>query len=259
MVIDAPGDLPPQGAVLESVPSVPHLLRSGREFFPALIQAIDAAQTEVLLETYIFSEDQTGDQVAHALARAARRGLRVRVVIDGFGTRPVPERFLELWTGSGAQVQVFSPVPVLLTLDRQRLRRLHRKLACIDGEVGFVGGINVLDDLWDPNHGALEHPRLDYAVQVRGHLAHDVRETMVRLWEQVSAPGAIGRNLGVRRSAAPNAADRMQPYRALRRGPASRPARAPCPPDSFCETALRSGVRSSGRTCAPSVRRVARC
>jgi len=207
MVIDAPGDLPPQGAVLESVPSVPHLLRSGREFFPALIQAIDAAQTEVLLETYIFSEDQTGDQVAQALARAARRGLRVRVVIDGFGTRPVPERFLELWTGSGAQVQVFSPVPVLLTLDRQRLRRLHRKLACIDGEVGFVGGINVLDDLWDPNHGALEHPRLDYAVQVRGHLAHDVRETMVRLWEQVSAPGAIGRNLGVRRSAAPNAAE----------------------------------------------------
>jgi cardiolipin synthase len=203
MVIDAPGDLPPQGAVLDSSQGVPDLLKSGREFFPALIGAIDAAHTEVLLETYIFSPDKTGDDVAQALARAARRGLRVRVVIDGFGTRPVPERYLELWTGSGAQVQVFSPVPALLTLDRARLRRLHRKLACIDGEIGFVGGINVLDDLWDPNHGALEYPRLDYAVRVRGRLAAEVRETMVRLWEQVSAPGTIGRNLGVRRSTAP--------------------------------------------------------
>jgi cardiolipin synthase len=199
MVIDAPGDLPPRGAVLDSSQEVPHLLNSGREFFPALIQAIDAAHTEVLLETYIFSPDKTGDDVAQALARAARRGLRVRVVIDGFGTRPVPERYLELWTGSGAQVQVFSPVPALLTLDRARLRRLHRKLACIDGEIGFVGGINVLDDLWDPNHGVLEHPRLDYAVRVRGRLAAEVQETMERLWEQVCAPGAIERNLGVRR------------------------------------------------------------
>jgi len=188
---------------LDSSQGVPDLLKSGREFFPALIGAIDAAHTEVLLETYIFSPDKTGDDVAQALARAARRGLRVRVVIDGFGTRPVPERYLELWTGSGAQVQVFSPVPALLTLDRARLRRLHRKLACIDGEIGFVGGINVLDDLWDPNHGALEYPRLDYAVRVRGRLAAEVRETMVRLWEQVSAPGTIGRNLGVRRSTAP--------------------------------------------------------
>ena len=188
---------------MDSSQGVPDLLKSGREFFPALIGAIDAAHTEVLLETYIFSPDKTGDDVAQALARAARRGLRVRVVIDGFGTRPVPERYLELWTGSGAQVQVFSPVPALLTLDRARLRRLHRKLACIDGEIGFVGGINVLDDLWDPNHGALEYPRLDYAVRVRGRLAAEVRETMVRLWEQVSAPGTIGRNLGVRRSTAP--------------------------------------------------------
>lgn len=212
MVIDAPGDSPPSGAALETGPSVPHLLCSGREFFPALIRAIDAAQTEVLLETYIFSQDPTGEQIAQALARAARRGLRVRVVIDGFGTRPVPEPFLELWTGSGAQVQVFSPVPVLLTLDRQRLRRLHRKLACIDGEVGFVGGINVLDDHWDPNHGALEHPRLDYAVQVSGRLAHEVRQTMLRLWEQVSAPGAIGRNLGVRRSLAGSNAEQASPW-----------------------------------------------
>lgn len=178
---------------------IPQLLRSGREFFPALIAAIEQARTEVLLETYIFSQDATGDRVAQALAQAARRGLIVKVLIDGFGTRPVPEAYVTLWIEAGVQLQIFSPVPALLTLDRERLRRLHRKLACMDGMVGFVGGINVLDDLWDSNHGVLEHPRLDYAVRVGGRLAKDVQQTMVRLWEQVCAPGAIERNLGLRR------------------------------------------------------------
>lgn len=167
---------------------IPQLLRSGREFFPALIAAIEQARTEVLLETYIFSQDATGDRVAQALAQAARRGLIVKVLIDGFGTRPVPEAYVTLWIEAGVQLQIFSPVPALLTLDRERLRRLHRKLACMDGMVGFVGGINVLDDLWDSNHGVLEHPRLDYAVRVGGRLAKDVQQTMVRLWEQVCAP-----------------------------------------------------------------------
>lgn len=197
MVIELPDDRIRPSVDQRSSDTVPDLLQGGREFFPALIGAIAQARTEVLLETYIFSQDATGDRVAEALAQAARRGVRVRVLIDGFGTRPVPGSYAVLWAGAGVQMRVFSPVPVLLTLDRERLRRLHRKLACIDGTVGFVGGINVLDDLWDPNHGALEHPRLDYAVRVQGRLALAVQETMTRLWEQVCAPGALERNLGL--------------------------------------------------------------
>lgn len=180
-------------------PPVPRLLCNGLEFFPALLEAMAAARHEILLETYIFSRDATGDRIAQALAQAAQRGVRVRVVVDGFGTRELPDEYVRLWTQAGVTVQVFSPVPALLTLDRERLRRLHRKLACIDGQVGFVGGINVLDDHWDPNHGVLEHPRLDFAVRVEGRLAQEVHETMTRLWEQVSAPGAIERNLGLPR------------------------------------------------------------
>ena len=63
------------------------LLESGGEYFPALIAAIDAARHEVQLETYIFEDDATGRRVAAALARAARRGVAVRVLVDGFGAR----------------------------------------------------------------------------------------------------------------------------------------------------------------------------
>ena len=64
------------------------------------------------------------------------------------------------------QLRVFRPEKHRFALDRRRLRRLHRKLVVIDQELAIVGGINLLDDLIDPNHGVLEQPRLDYAVAV---------------------------------------------------------------------------------------------
>ena len=63
------------------------LLRNGAEFFPALIDAINAAGTEVWLETYIFADDASGRAVAAAMVRAAQRGVTVRVLVDGWGAR----------------------------------------------------------------------------------------------------------------------------------------------------------------------------
>jgi cardiolipin synthase len=162
------------------------LLQSGGAFFPSLLAAIDAALSEVWLETYIFADDATGLRVAGALARAAERGVAVRVLVDGYGTRTLASGIAQRMAGAGVEVRVYAPVRRLLTLDRERLRRLHRKQACIDARVAFVGGINVLDDLWDPNHGALDHPRLDYAVRLHGPVAAAVHVAMGRLWRQVS-------------------------------------------------------------------------
>jgi len=63
------------------------LLRNGTEYFPALERAIDAAQHEVWFETYIFADDATGRQIAAALERAAHRGVKVRVMVDGWGAK----------------------------------------------------------------------------------------------------------------------------------------------------------------------------
>lgn len=161
------------------------LLESGGEYFPRLIADLDAAGDEVFFETYIFNRDRSGDAVAQALARAARRGVRVHVIIDGFGTRSLDPGLRETMHEAGVELRVFKPGSMWRGFDRRRLRRMHRKLVVIDGAIGYVGGINVLDDLHDPNHGALEHPRLDYAVRVRGPVLPSLHLAAARLWWQV--------------------------------------------------------------------------
>ena len=159
------------------------LLHNGVEYFPALVAAIDAARHEVFLETYIYADDETGSLVADALARAAARGVRVRLLVDGFGARDFAPRFRRMLRSAGAQVLTFRPEFARLRLRRGRLRRMHRKLASIDGTIGFVGGINIIDDY----DGLSERrPRLDYAVRVDGLLAAEVRAAAARLWRGVA-------------------------------------------------------------------------
>jgi cardiolipin synthase len=162
------------------------LLKNGEQYFPSLVEAIDAARHEVFLETYIFADDQTGSLVADALARAAARGPAVHVLLDGFGARDFAPRFRDMLTRAGVELLVFRPAfsPTWRLRERRsRLRRMHRKLACVDGAVGFVGGINVIDDYDTPGHTP---PRYDYAVRIEGPLTTEVRAEAIRLWTRVS-------------------------------------------------------------------------
>lgn len=158
------------------------LLESGADYFPALIAAIEAAVTEVHLETYIFMDDPTGRSVAAALSRAAQRGVGVRVLVDGFGARYFTAGLGASLAADGAEVMTYRPEVAHLRLRRHRLRRLHRKLTTIDGRVAFVGGINVLDDFDD---GKSEAPRFDYAVRIEGPLVASIHATMRHVWRLV--------------------------------------------------------------------------
>ncbi len=166
------------------------LLINGEAFFPALVSAIEAARESVYLETYIFNDDPSGQRVATALSEAADRGVSVNCVVDGFGTPSLTGRTAELMANPRIRFETFRPERfrfferMRVALDRQRLRRLHRKLVLIDDAEAFVGGINLLDDRIDPNHGELAAPRLDFAVRVRGPLVATVNLAMQRLlWE----------------------------------------------------------------------------
>lgn len=164
------------------------LLRSGGALFAALIEAVDCAQHEVLLETYIFDFAGAGADVGHALARAAQRGARVCVVVDGVGTGALPPEWAQRFDQAGVQCRVYSPLAGLGFWLPSRWRRLHRKLCVVDQALAFCGGINILDDFIDPNvPGGLQLPRLDYAVSLRGPLVRQVHDAMSQLWSRIEA------------------------------------------------------------------------
>lgn len=161
------------------------LLRGSAALFPALVEAINAARTEVLLETYIFEFARSVLPIAQALADAAARGVAVCVVVDGVGTGDVPPEWQQRWRGAGVQWRVFNPARGWRVLLPKRWRRLHRKLCVVDHRLAFCGGINLIDDYFDPNHGELDAPRLDFAVRATGPLVTDVHDTMTRLWARL--------------------------------------------------------------------------
>lgn len=158
------------------------LLETGAEYFPALIEAINGASQEILLETYIFEPDQTGFAVSHALRDAALRGVNTRVLVDGFGGRAFASALMPEMAADGVEVLLFRRELRLFAFRRHRLRRLHRKLCVVDGRIAFVGGINIIDDMHTPGQTP---PRFDYAVAVQGPLVAQIQHTMARLWRMM--------------------------------------------------------------------------
>ena len=156
------------------------LLRSGGEYFPALAHAIDLAEREVWLETYIYADDDVGRIITAALVRAAQRGIVVRVLVDGWGARHYLTAAIEreLEDGKVALLK-YRPEVAPWQFRSHRLRRLHRKLAHIDGRIAFVGGINIIDDVNTPGQ---KPPRVDFALRIEGPLLVPIVRTMQRVW-----------------------------------------------------------------------------
>lgn len=155
------------------------LFRSGDEYFEALAERIRAASKTVVVEVYIFSDDEAGAKVSAALVEAARRGIAVRVITDGIGTERTL-RFYDDWRAHGVRFRIFNPH----LFGRFGFSRTHRKIASIDGEISFVGGINIVDDL--ENEGVrLDAPRWDFAVEVTGPVASEVNAAFEVQWRRL--------------------------------------------------------------------------
>ncbi len=157
------------------------LLKNGAEFFPALETDIDAAVADICVETYIFVEDVSGLRIANALMRAAGRGVNVRVMIDGFGSRTTPPEFFDRMRNAGVVVYIYLPVRTVFDFRRHRVRRLHRKIVLIDGKTAYVGGINIIDD-FNKNLSA-DMPRYDYAARLEGPILADIYPSVQHLWQ----------------------------------------------------------------------------
>lgn len=159
------------------------LLENGEGFYARAFAAIEAARVEVLLETFILFEDEVGWALHARLVDAARRGVRVHVLVDGYGSPQFSQRFTSGLAQAGAELRSFDPQRTTLGVRLNLFRRMHRKLLVVDGAVAFVGGINyAADHLLGSGPEAMQ----DYAVEVRGPVVAPIR----RLVSQAAAGAA---------------------------------------------------------------------
>jgi len=158
------------------------LLRNGVEYFPALEQAIHNATSEVYLQTYIYENDTVGIRIGKALIQAVQRGVSVNLLIDGFGSQYLSRPYVQSLRDAGIKLMFYRPKISPWTLKKNRLRRLHAKVAVIDGIIAFVGGINIIDDNNSPNQIP---PRIDYAVQIEGNLVPAITGSVHKLWRRL--------------------------------------------------------------------------
>lgn len=147
------------------------LLENGEEFFPAVFEAIAAAEKEVVLETFIFFKDKVGQALQQVLVDAAQRGVSVDVTVDGYGSADLTGEFASTMARAGVRIHVFDPGKRLLGKRVNVFRRMHRKIVVVDGQLAFIGGINFsADHLGDFGPEAKQ----DYALKVEGPVVHDI-------------------------------------------------------------------------------------
>jgi len=158
------------------------LLHSGAEYFPALIEAFDAATSEIYLETYIFAFDDTASSIKAALIRAAQRGVTVNVMTDWLGTGNRQSQILQRDFDAGGVVHR-SANPWF----RRGIARMHRKICVVDRKVAFLGGLNIVDDMRDDDDPSiiLPAPRWDFGVSISGPLVATIHWEVALHWARV--------------------------------------------------------------------------
>ena len=162
------------------------LLINGEAFFPSVFSAIRAARHEVLLETFIICEDKVGSELQQVLIDAAKRGVSVDAMVDGYGTADLTSEFIIAMANAGVKIRAFDPRPKFMGMRTNLFRRLHRKIVVVDGEVAFIGGINFSVD-----HLSVSGPmsKQDYAVRVCGPIVADIHQASRRLLTYSPQPG----------------------------------------------------------------------
>lgn len=113
-------------------------LRHGREAIEAMLEAIGHARHSVRLETFIFHPDRIGDAFRAALLAAQRRGVRVRVMCDAFGSIGLPTSYWNDLVAAGGEFRWFNPLHI-----HRIIYRNHRKILVVDDAVAFIGGLNI--------------------------------------------------------------------------------------------------------------------
>jgi cardiolipin synthase len=156
------------------------LLRDGVEAYPAMLSAIRGARRYIHLETYMFISDAVGELFGEALAEAAERGVHVKVLYDALGSWTSRRDFFEGLRVRGVDIRPFKPFSSFGRGLRHLLRRDHRKILAVDGEVAFIGGVNISAH-WAPEGEGGACWR-DDVLRVEGPAVHELERRFVATW-----------------------------------------------------------------------------
>ncbi len=153
------------------------LIRGGKPYFDLLVHLINHATESIHLQTYIFNEDATGQLVADALKVAAKRGVVVHLIADGYATKKLSIQFITALKDAGVFIRFFEP------FFKSKLfyfgRRMHHKVFVVDAKFALVGGINIADRY---NDIAEEAAWLDFALFTEGEIAQQLCILCWKTW-----------------------------------------------------------------------------
>ena len=156
------------------------LLDDNERFFERMLQAIEGASAYVLLEMYLVESGIIAGRFVEALGRAARRGVRVCAVFDGFGSLGLGTSYRRSLAESGVELRTFNPISLRTRL--QNFLRDHRKLLLVDGKTAFVGGVGLTDEFAIP--GRPGQPWRDLVVEITGPVVIDWQRAFDRTWRR---------------------------------------------------------------------------
>ncbi|MFI5706023.1 phosphatidylserine/phosphatidylglycerophosphate/cardiolipin synthase family protein [Streptomyces xanthochromogenes] len=155
-------------------------LRNGDEIFSAMLDGINSARHTVDMMTFVYWKGDIAQRFADALAERARQGVRVRLLLDGFGSRLIEKEQLDLMERAGVRVAWFRK-PLYLSPLKQN-HRCHRKVLVVDEETAFTGGVGIAEE-WC---GDARNPRewRDTHVQVRGPAVDGLAAAFAQNWAE---------------------------------------------------------------------------
>jgi cardiolipin synthase len=164
------------------------VLRNGDEIFPAMLDAIDAAEHTIDIVTFIYWAGDVGQRFADHLSDACRRGCRVRVLLDAVGARRMNDDLINEMRIAGCDVRMFrqifdGAVPEIGEVNH----RTHRKILVCDGSIGFVGGVGIADE-W-AGDARNEHEWRDTHLAVRGPAVAGLAAAFIDNWADESDQG----------------------------------------------------------------------
>lgn len=154
------------------------MLLNGDQIFPAMLDAIRRARRRISFESYIYSGGRVAEQFTQALADAARRGVRVQIVVDSIGASDMPREHLNALENAGAEIGSFNP-PSPWKFEEVNYRS-HRKILVVDGAVAFIGGVGVADH-WEGHAQDKDHWR-DSQFKITGPAVRAVEAAFYENW-----------------------------------------------------------------------------